>query len=124
MNSDTITPIVHMEGIVKRFGTVTALDGVDFTVAQREVMALLGDNGAGKSTLIKILTGIYAPTEGQIHFEGRSVKIGSPSAARSLGIETVYQDLALVNLMSISRNFFLGRELHVPGRPGAPSRLP
>jgi len=100
-----------MEKIVKRFGTVTALDGVDFTVGRHEVMALLGDNGAGKSTLIKILTGVYAPTSGQIYFEGQPVQIRSPREARALGIETVYQDLALVNLMSITRNFFLGREL-------------
>ena len=105
------TPIVHMENIVKRFGTVTALDGVDFTVERQEVMALLGDNGAGKSTLIKILTGVYTPTSGRIYFEGRPVEINSPAEARALGIETVYQDLALVNLMSITRNFFLGREL-------------
>src|SRR3990172_4667267 len=105
------TSVVRMENIVKRFGTVTALDGVDFTVNPREVVALVGDNGAGKSTLIKILTGVYTPTGGQIYFEGRRVQIGSPREARALGIETVYQDLALVNLMSITRNFFLGREL-------------
>lgn len=103
--------VVRMENIVKRFGTVTALIGVDFTVNPREVVALVGDNGAGKSTLIKILTGVYSPTEGQIYFEGRPVQIRSPREARALGIETVYQDLALVNLMSITRNFFLGREL-------------
>jgi simple sugar transport system ATP-binding protein len=100
-----------MENIVKRFGHVTALEeGVDFDVRQPEVMALLGDNGAGKSTLIKILTGIHTPTSGQIHFEGKPVQIRSPHDARTLGIETVYQDLALVNVMSIGRNFFLGRE--------------
>jgi simple sugar transport system ATP-binding protein len=105
------TPVVHMENIVKRFGTITALDGVDFTVERQQVMALVGDNGAGKSTLIKILTGVYKPDSGQIYFEGRPVQINSPREARALGIETCYQDLALVNLMSISRNFFLGREL-------------
>ncbi len=105
------TAVVRMENIVKRFGTVTALDGVNFTVNQQEVVALVGDNGAGKSTLIKILTGVYPPTEGHIYFEGRLVQIRSPREARALGIETVYQDLALVNLMSITRNFFLGREL-------------
>ena len=104
------TPVVHMESIVKRFGTVTALDSVDFTVGRQQVMALVGDNGAGKSTLIKILTGIYLPTSGQIYFEGQPVQIRSPQEARALGIETVYQDLALVNQMSIARNFFLGRE--------------
>lgn len=105
------TPIVSMEKIVKRFGRVIALNGVDFSVGRQEVMGLLGDNGAGKSTLIKILTGVYPPTEGNIFFAGKLVHIRNPKKARSLGIETVYQDLALVNLMSISRNFFLGREL-------------
>jgi simple sugar transport system ATP-binding protein len=104
-------PVVHMEDIVKRFGTVVALDGVTFTVERNQVMALLGDNGAGKSTLIKILTGVHRPTSGKIYFEGQLVNITSPRQARDLGIETVYQDLALIDLMSISRNFFLGREL-------------
>jgi simple sugar transport system ATP-binding protein len=104
------TPVVFMENIVKRFGRVTALDGVDFEVRPQEVMALLGDNGAGKSTLIKILTGVYPATSGQIYFEGRPVEIRTPRDAQALGIETVYQDLALVNSMSIGRNFFLGRE--------------
>lgn len=105
------TLVVRMEGIVKRFGTITALDNVDFSVRRPEVMALLGDNGAGKSTLIKILTGVHTPTRGQVYFEGTPVQIRSPRDARALGIETVYQDLALINLMSITRNFFLGREL-------------
>lgn len=104
-------PIVYMENIVKRFGTITALNGVDFTVNRREVVGLLGDNGAGKSTLIKVLTGVYTPTSGQIYFEGKAVDIPSPREARAMGIETCYQDLALVPLMSITRNFFLGREL-------------
>lgn len=110
-NNGHDTPVVRMEKIVKRFGTITALDGVDFTVNQREVVGLLGDNGAGKSTLIKVLTGVYTPTSGQIYFEGNLVQIPSPQVARALGIETCYQDLALVPLMSITRNFFLGREL-------------
>ena len=105
------TPVVEMRNIVKRFGTVSALEGVDFSVSAGEVVALLGDNGAGKSTLIKILTGVYPPSSGQILFEGKPVHIRSPANARALGIETVYQDLALVNLMSVTRNFFLGREV-------------
>ena len=104
-------PVVRMEKMVKRFGTITALDGVDFTVNEQEVVGLLGDNGAGKSTLIKVLTGVYTPTSGEIYFEGKLVQIPSPREARALGIETCYQDLALVNQMSITRNFFLGREL-------------
>ncbi len=102
--------IVKMENIIMRFGQVTALDDVNFEVRQQEVMALLGDNGAGKSTLIKILTGVHTPTSGQIFFEGNPVEIRNPHEARTLGIETAYQDLALVNQMSIGRNFFLGRE--------------
>lgn len=104
-------PVVEMKGIVRRFGTVVALRGIDFTVRKGEVRALMGDNGAGKSTLIKVLTGIHTPTEGQIIFDGEPVNINSPADARALGIETCYQDLALVPLMSIWRNFFLGREL-------------
>src|ERR1051325_6610945 len=103
-------PLVQMENISRVFGNVTALEGVNFEVGYQEVIGLLGDNGAGKSTLIKWLTGLHTPTSGQIYFEGRPVDIGSPQAARELGIETVYQDLALVPLMSISRNFYLGRE--------------
>jgi simple sugar transport system ATP-binding protein len=103
-------PLVHMEQIRMHFGSVVALDNVDFEVQPEEVMALLGDNGAGKSTLIKILTGVHTPTSGKIYFEGQPVEINSPQDARALGIETVYQDLALVNAMSIGRNFYLGRE--------------
>lgn len=110
-NNGQNTPVVRMEKIVKRFGTITALNGVDFTVHKGEVVGLLGDNGAGKSTLIKCLTGVYIPTSGQIYFEGEAVQIPSPQVARALGIETCYQDLALVNQMSITRNFYLGREL-------------
>ena len=104
------TPLVVMKNIVKKFGRVTALEDVDFEVARAEVMALLGDNGAGKSTLIKILTGVYPPTSGTIVFDNEEVQVRSSQDARALGIETVYQDLALVNTMSIGRNFFLGRE--------------
>ncbi len=103
--------LVWMENISKKFGTITALEGINFGVNRGEVRALLGDNGAGKSTLIKVLMGIHQPNSGQIYFEGKPVSIRSPKEARNIGIEAVYQDLALVNLMSISRNFFLGREL-------------
>lgn len=104
-------PLVEMKGIQKSFGTVNALRGVDFRVDRPEIIGLLGDNGAGKSTLIKILTGVHTPTKGEIYFEGTHVHINSPNDARALGIETVYQDLALVPLMSIARNFWLGQEL-------------
>ncbi|MBW4435821.1 MAG: ATP-binding cassette domain-containing protein [Pleurocapsa minor GSE-CHR-MK-17-07R] len=111
MNDKATTPLVEMKGIVKQFGTVEALRGVDFRVDRQEIVGLLGDNGAGKSTLIKILTGMHTPTRGQIYFEGKPVFINSPHDARDIGIETVYQDLALVPLMSIARNFWLGQEL-------------
>lgn len=103
-------PLVQMINISKNFGTVQALKNVDFDVHHREVMGLVGDNGAGKSTLIKILTGVFPPDTGEIYFEGKRVVIRSPKEARAMGIETVYQDLALIPLMSVSRNFFLGRE--------------
>jgi len=104
-------PLVQMKGIKKSFGRVQALKGVDFEVGRNEIVGLLGDNGAGKSTLIKILVGYYRPDEGEIYFEGNSVIFKSPWESRQLGIETVYQDLALVNLMPLWRNFFLGREI-------------
>lgn len=103
--------VIEMKNIFKRFGSVEALRGVDFTVKKGEVHALIGDNGAGKSTLIKVLTGVYDLTKGEIFFEGNPIKIKSPTDARAIGIETAYQDLALVPLMSIWRNFFLGREI-------------
>jgi len=103
--------LVWMEKITKKFGTITALQEVDFGVEGGEVRALLGDNGAGKSTLIKILMGVYPLTSGQVYLEGKPVRFASPREARASGIEAVYQDLALVNLMSITRNFFLGREI-------------
>ena len=103
--------LVEMRGIKKSFGRVQALKGVDFHVRKQEIVGLLGDNGAGKSTLIKILVGYHQPDEGEIYFEGKRVFFKSPWDSRKVGIETVYQDLALVNLMPIWRNFFLGREI-------------
>jgi len=102
--------LVKMVGINKRFGTVQALKNVDFTVKHQEVVGLVGDNGAGKSTLIKVLTGVCPSDSGEIYFEGKKEIIDSPKKARDMGIETVYQNLALIDLLSISRNFFLGRE--------------
>ncbi|MFN3283189.1 MAG: ATP-binding cassette domain-containing protein [Pseudothermotoga sp.] len=103
--------IIEMKKIKKSFGKVQALRGVDFHVSRNEIVGLLGDNGAGKSTLIKILVGYYQPDDGEIYFEGKKVNFKSPWQSRQLGIETVYQDLALVNLMPLWRNFFLGREM-------------
>ncbi|MBM3709401.1 MAG: sugar ABC transporter ATP-binding protein [Actinobacteria bacterium] len=99
-----------MVNIKKSFGRVKALDGVNLDIKRNEVLALLGDNGAGKTTLIKILSGVYPPDEGHIYFEGKLVKFKSPRQARDMGIETVHQNMSLVDIMSISRNFFLGRE--------------
>jgi simple sugar transport system ATP-binding protein len=102
---------VYMENVGIKFGRVTALDGVEFYIGRNEVVGLLGDNGAGKSTLIKCLNGFHRVTSGHIYVDGRHADFSSPADARDAGIETAYQDLALVNLMTISRNFFLGREL-------------
>jgi simple sugar transport system ATP-binding protein len=102
--------LVEMSGIEMRFGSVTALDGVDFDVGEAEVVGLLGDNGAGKSTLIKILSGALKPSAGEIRFKGSPVRFRSTRDAIDAGIETIYQDSALVEQMSIGRNLFLGRE--------------
>ena len=106
-----LKPLVETTGLVKKFGSFTALNGVSLKVYPGEVHALLGDNGAGKSTLIKILSGVFPPTEGQISVEGQPVSFDSPRNATDAGIGTVYQDLALNPLTSVTRNFFLGREL-------------
>ena len=104
-------PIVEMRGISKHFGGVQALKGVDLDIYLGEVHALVGDNAAGKSTLIKTLTGALARDEGTISFEGRSVDIDDPRDAKALGIETVYQDLALADNLDVPANVFLGREV-------------
>ena len=103
-------PLLEARGIVKHFGRVRALRGASFTVNQGEVVALIGDNGAGKSTLVKTLSGVHGPDAGEIIFDGRAVEIPTPEAARALGIETVYQDLALAPDLESSANLFLGRE--------------
>ena len=102
---------IRAVNVVKRFGSVTALNGVSMLVARGETVGILGDNGAGKSTLIKILTGYHQPDSGQVYVDGRPVQLSSVDAARALGIECVYQDLALVNGLSIYHNMFLNREL-------------
>jgi simple sugar transport system ATP-binding protein len=98
------------EGIVKRFGALTALDGVDLHVRRGEVLGLIGDNGAGKSTLIKIITGFHRPDAGRILIDGDEVNLRSVSQARALGIQTVFQDLALVPELSVYHNMFLNSE--------------
>jgi D-xylose transport system ATP-binding protein len=107
-------PALAVRGATKRFGAVLALDGVDIHVAHGEVLALLGDNGAGKSTLIKCISGVHRLDAGEIEVEGEPVQIPSPAAARALGIETVYQDLALFDNLDPAENFYAGRELAGP----------
>ena len=104
-------PLLEARGIDKRFGRVQALRGADFTAYPGEVVALIGDNGAGKSTLVKTLSGVHHPDAGEILFEGRPVTIATPLEARALGIETVYQDLALAAELDPAANLFLGREV-------------
>ena len=103
-------PILEAKNIVKRFGGLTALDGISFELYPGEVLALAGDNGAGKSTLIKCISGVHPPDEGQIVFQGRTVSINTPQDSRELGIETIYQDLALAENLDVGSNVFLGRE--------------
>jgi simple sugar transport system ATP-binding protein len=103
-------PIIHMENIKKHYGNVIALNGVTFDVRAGECHCLLGDNGAGKSTFIKTMSGVHKPTEGSIMFEGKPLSFGSPRDAMEAGIATVFQDLAMIPLMSVTRNFFMGRE--------------
>jgi fructose transport system ATP-binding protein len=108
-------PILQTRGVSKRFGSVTALENVDFELYTNEIMALVGDNGAGKSTLIKILSGAYQPDEGEVLMDGKHVDFHNPMDARRHGIETVYQDLALASALDIASNLFLGREERRPG---------
>ncbi len=103
--------ILEMRGICKSFGEVQSLADVDFCVAENEIVGLLGDNGAGKSTLIKIVTGYYRPDGGEIYFHGQKVDNLTVPKARTLGVETVYQERALADLQTLWRNIFLGREL-------------
>src|SRR5437764_5710290 len=102
--------LIRMKRVSKFYGRVQALDNVTFAVREREIVGLLGDNGAGKSTLIKVLSGAVAATSGDIYVRGRKVAITSTSDAIALGIETIYQDSALVTQLSIARHLFLGRE--------------
>ncbi len=103
-------PIIQMKNIEKHFGSVIALGGVSIDLIPGECHCLLGDNGAGKSTLIKTISGVYMPSAGEIYFEGKPMNFDFPRDAIKAGIATVYQDLALIPLMSVSRNFFMGNE--------------
>ena len=117
------TPLIRIEGLVKRFGPFTALNGIDLDIYKGEIHALLGDNGAGKSTLIKVLSGVHQPTEGTIYVEGAPSRFRSPRDASLAGIGTVYQDLAVNPLMSVTRNFFMGRELYRGFKPFGALRM-
>ena len=103
-------PLMEMRDIEKHFGSVIALSGVSINVNAGEVHCLLGDNGAGKSTFIKTMAGVHKPTKGQMFIDGEPVNFSGPRAALDAGIATVYQDLAMIPLMSVTRNFFMGRE--------------
>ncbi|MBZ9559395.1 MULTISPECIES: ATP-binding cassette domain-containing protein [unclassified Modicisalibacter] len=103
-------PMIEMRNVSKHFGNVIALNDISLKVHAGEVMCLLGDNGAGKSTLIKTLSGVHKPSHGQMFVEGREIRFKSPAYALDAGIATVFQDLAMIPLMSITRNFFMGRE--------------
>ncbi len=110
MNTTQRAPILELHGISKRFGAVEALSSVDFEVYPSEVIGLVGDNGAGKSTLVKVISGTYRPDAGEYVFEGKRVTINRPNEAANLGIQTVYQDLALCDNLDVVANLYLGRE--------------
>ncbi|CCQ17197.1 putative ABC transporter ATP-binding protein [Rhodococcus sp. AW25M09] len=110
-SSDTSVPLIELRGVGKSYGNIVALQGIDLRVGAGEVTCVLGDNGAGKSTLIKIMAGLHRQSEGQLLVDGEPATFDSPKDALNKGIATVYQDLAVVSLMPVWRNFFLGQEL-------------
>jgi fructose transport system ATP-binding protein len=119
----TIEPVLRAERLVKTYGRVVGLDGVDLELFPGEVLAVIGDNGAGKSTLIKCLTGAETPNEGSMYLEGKKVQLTRTQDARALGIETVYQSLAVSPALDVASNLFLGRELRRAGLLGSVFRL-
>ncbi|MEZ5872749.1 MAG: ATP-binding cassette domain-containing protein [Nitratireductor sp.] len=116
-------PILKARGLMKRYGTVVAINGADFDLYPGEVLGVIGDNGAGKSTLIKAISGAVTPDHGTIELEGKKVHFRSPEEGRNAGIETVYQNLALSPALSIADNMFLGREWRKPGIMGSVFRM-
>ena len=116
-------PILMARGLMKRYGTVVAMNGCDFELMPGEILGVIGDNGAGKSTMIKVLSGAILPDHGTILLDGREVNFRSPDDARKEGIETVYQNLALSPALSIADNMFLGREWRKPGIAGSVFRM-
>ena len=119
----TQTLVMQAQGLVKRYGQVTALDGADFELRAGEILAVIGDNGAGKSSLIKCLSGATVPDAGEIRLDGKAVKFRNPMDARREGIECCYQDLAVAPAMTIAENLFLGRELRREGWLGSALRM-
>jgi fructose transport system ATP-binding protein len=117
------TPILSARGLKKRYGNVTAIDGADFDLYNGEILAVIGDNGAGKSSMIKALSGATIPDEGEIRLDGEVVNFKTPHDARSAGIETVYQDLAVAPALDIATNLFLGREKRRAGVLGSVFRM-
>ena len=116
-------PLIEMNDVGKSYGAIRALSGINLSVSAGEVTCVLGDNGAGKSTLIKIMSGLHGHTEGTLKVDGEEVHFGSPREALDHGIATVYQDLAVVGLMEVWRNFFLGSELTSGKYPLAPMKI-
>lgn len=115
MDPEARPPVVEIDHVTKSFGAIQALKGISLSVAEGEIVGLVGDNGAGKSTLVKIISGVHTPTSGKIRLDGKQVQFSDPSEARGAGIETVYQDLALCDNLDVAANFFLGRELVAKG---------
>lgn len=109
---------LRLSNISKHFGGIRALNKVSLEIRRGEVLGLLGDNGAGKTTLVKVISGVYQPSEGEIHCNGTPEKISSPDRAHQLGIETVFQDLALIPNLAVADNFFIGREMTYDLLPG------
>ena len=116
-------PLIEMNDVGKAYGAIRALSGINLSVSAGEVTCVLGDNGAGKSTLIKIMSGLHGHTEGSLKVDGKEVHFGSPRESLDHGIATVYQDLAVVGLMEVWRNFFLGSELRAGNWPLAPMKI-
>jgi simple sugar transport system ATP-binding protein len=115
--SEVVPPIIEVTGVSKYFGSLVAIQDISLSVHAGEILCLLGDNGAGKSTLIKILSGLFQPDTGVVKIDGVETELGSPRDTLSHGIATVYQDLAILPLMSITRNFFLGSEIQIGRGP-------
>jgi fructose transport system ATP-binding protein len=123
MSEHAKTPVLSARGLVKTFGRVVGLDGVDLDLYRGEVLAVIGDNGAGKSTLIKVLTGAYVPDAGEIRMDDEPVHFKRPQDARQAGIETVYQTLAVAPALDIASNLYLAREERRPGPLGSVFRM-